>query len=93
MVESWFIIGIISRIAGLTVTKEHILTSLLALEVGAISLFLGGVSAFGSLSQYEFPLVVITIGVCEARIGLGLLIAHVRRKGNDFSSTGLILKN
>ncbi|MET0106520.1 MAG: NADH-quinone oxidoreductase subunit K [Sedimenticola sp.] len=79
--------------SGLTITKEHILTSLLALEVGAIRLFLGGVSAFGSLGQYEFPLVVMTLGVCEASVGLGLLIAHVRRKGNDFSNSGLILKN
>lgn len=92
MLEWVFAVGVFSRVGGLAIKKEHFLRVLLLLEVGALSLFVGRVVGFGFLGRFEVGLIVMRISACEAAVGLGMLIAFVRAKGNDFTEVRLFIK-
>lgn len=93
MLEWVFAVGVFSRVGGLAIKKDHFLSVLLLLEVGALRLFVGGVVGFGFLGGFEVRLVIIRISACEAAVGLGMLIAFVRTEGNDFTETSLFIKS
>merc|ERR1711976_299350 len=75
------------RIIPLTILRQrtHFLSVLLAIEAAVvftiIILILGRIKTGQRLDPLAFAL--LTIGVCEAALGLALLVAIVRSHGND----------
>lgn len=67
--------------------RKHLLSVLLLLEVLNLGLFivLVGVGQGLGFPSY-FCLVFLTVGVCEAAVGLSLLVVVVRNWGNDLVS-------
>nr|QJS52211.1 NADH dehydrogenase subunit 4L [Gondwanalimnadia sp. MT-2020] len=63
--------------------NKHLLVSLLSLESAVLSLFFIIVN-MSTLSSSSFSLVFITLAVCEAALGLSILISVVRTHNNDF---------
>nr|BBA10667.1 NADH dehydrogenase subunit 4L [Zaptyx cladoptyx] len=64
--------------------KSHFLSSLLTLEAMVLLLLLFTISfSFYLLESLSVFLFVLTLSVCEATMGLTLLISLVKSKGND----------
>nr|QXJ42305.1 NADH dehydrogenase subunit 4L [Stoloteuthis sp. GS-2021] len=64
---------------------KHILNILLSFEVmmlGIISFFLLSWGLYSS--DYSLMMVIIVFSVCEASLGLSLLVSMVRIHGNDY---------
>nr|QXJ42333.1 NADH dehydrogenase subunit 4L [Sepiadarium kochi] len=64
---------------------KHILNILLSFEImmlGVIIMFL--FSWGGYSSDYNLMMIVVVFGVCEASLGLSLLVSLVRVHGNDY---------
>nr|QXJ42006.1 NADH dehydrogenase subunit 4L [Euprymna sp. Type 4 GS-2021] len=64
---------------------KHVLNMMLSFEImmlGVIFLFLlsWGVNS----SDYSLMMVIVVFGVCEASLGLSLLVSMVRCHGNDY---------
>nr|YP_010454133.1 NADH dehydrogenase subunit 4L [Neorossia caroli]QXJ42149.1 NADH dehydrogenase subunit 4L [Neorossia caroli] len=64
---------------------KHVLNILLSFEImmlGIISLFLFSWGLYSG--DYSLMMVVVVFGVCEASLGLSLLVSMVRVHGNDY---------
>ena len=85
--------GFIIAILTLAFQLKHLLSILLALEAGIISLFvlLFSLSNLNERLGY-LALILITLSACEARLGLSILISMVRTRGNDYVSRFSIQK-
>lgn len=73
-------------------SKKHILSFLLLVEAAAVGLFAGRLMSFRLFNGCEMVLLVICIRACEAAVGLGVLIALARVKGNDFVDRNMRIK-
>lgn len=74
-------------LGGVLFQRMHVLSALLALEgaVLGLAVYVGG--AFGNVGGESYVmLVLLTLGACEACVGLALLVAIVRRYGRDYVS-------
>nr|QXI86566.1 NADH dehydrogenase subunit 4L [Rondeletiola minor] len=75
----------ISGIVILLFQWKHILNMMLSFEImmlGVIFLFL---LSWGVCSDdYSLMMVIVVFGVCEASLGLSLLVSMVRAHGNDY---------
>nr|YP_009378342.1 NADH dehydrogenase subunit 4L [Solemya velesiana]ARH10774.1 NADH dehydrogenase subunit 4L [Solemya velesiana] len=82
-----FICGTIcfwSAIITIMIQYKHLLNMLLSLEAMMLSLFIM-MSASSTLSTESFfLLILITLGACEASLGLAILVALIRTHGNDY---------
>lgn len=74
------------------VKKKNILRLLLLLETTALALFVGALTGFRFIENYEMVLLVIGVCACEAAVGLGVLISLARVKGRDFTEVRLAIK-
>nr|YP_009353858.1 NADH dehydrogenase subunit 4L [Myadora brevis]AQZ26168.1 NADH dehydrogenase subunit 4L [Myadora brevis] len=83
----FLILGLWIVIAGLLplfFQRKHFLSVLLLLEVVNLGLFISFLGVINNFGISPFCcLVFITIGVCEAALGLSLLVVVVRNWGND----------
>nr|QXJ42346.1 NADH dehydrogenase subunit 4L [Sepiadarium kochi] len=64
---------------------KHILNILLSFEImmlGIIILFLFSWGIYSS--DYNLMMIIVVFGVCEASLGLSLLVSLVRVHGNDY---------
>nr|YP_010454081.1 NADH dehydrogenase subunit 4L [Euprymna morsei]QXJ42058.1 NADH dehydrogenase subunit 4L [Euprymna morsei] len=64
---------------------KHVLNMMLSFEImmlGIIFLFLLSWGAYSS--DYSLMMVIVVFGVCEASLGLSLLVSMVRAHGNDY---------
>lgn len=79
----------IIAIINLIINKSHFLHVLLCLEIITLSmlLYLSFYFIIFNLSTPLLSVIILTLGACEARLGLTLLVIIVRIFGND------ILKN
>lgn len=77
--------GYISALFALGMQRKHLLGILLRLEAIIMRLFiiLLAKSSFMSFSR-EMALILITLGACEARLGLSVLVSMIRVNGNDY---------
>ena len=66
---------------------KHLLRVLLRLEAITIRLFILLFSLFSSSIRGEAALIFITLGACEARLGLRVLVSIIRAQGNDYVSS------
>nr|YP_009679864.1 NADH dehydrogenase subunit 4L [Octopus mimus]QDH12192.1 NADH dehydrogenase subunit 4L [Octopus mimus] len=64
---------------------KHILNILLGFEVLTLSVFSMFFFSLGMVSlNLYLVIVVIVFGVCEATLGLSLLVSFIRLHGNDY---------
>nr|QXP99765.1 NADH dehydrogenase subunit 4L [Melanoides tuberculata] len=66
---------------------KHLLTVLLSLEAITMSMFILLFSLFNSSMSSEAALIFITLGACEASLGLSVLVSMIRARGNDYVSS------
>nr|YP_009917568.1 NADH dehydrogenase subunit 4L [Manayunkia occidentalis]QLM00887.1 NADH dehydrogenase subunit 4L [Manayunkia occidentalis] len=77
-----FMLSALLAIMAVILQRVHFLMTLLYLELMIISLtlFLISVSSYNSLF---YLIITLTLGACEASMGLALLISMIRFYGND----------
>lgn len=73
-------------------SKKHVLSLLLLMEAAAIALFVGSLIGLSVSGRCEMVLLVVAVRACEAAVGLGILIALARAKGNDFVDVRIMVK-
>nr|ARH54126.1 NADH dehydrogenase subunit 4L [Brachyta interrogationis] len=68
--------------------RKHLLLMLLSLEFITLSLYFN-IFIYLSMLNYEyfFSLVFLTMSVCEAVLGLSILVSMIRTYGNDYILT------
>nr|QJE37156.1 NADH dehydrogenase subunit 4L [Phymorhynchus buccinoides] len=80
--------GIIMSLVALSFQYKHLLSILLSLEAMTMNLF---IFLFFSSSNVMFngqmSLMLITLGACEASLGLAVLVMIIRVEGNDYVSS------
>nr|ARQ20669.1 NADH dehydrogenase subunit 4L [Nacella concinna] len=82
------IILIITVIMSLIIQTSHIIMMLLLFETLALSVFMMIVYSMAISSMNTAPLIMfLTMSVCEASLGLSILVSILRVNGNDYVST------
>nr|BBA10232.1 NADH dehydrogenase subunit 4L [Euphaedusa digonoptyx] len=73
-------------------TKKHFLQSLLVLEGMVLMLLISTLVVMFLLNEgLTFYLLVLTLSVCEASLGLTLLVSMMKINGNDYISNSSLL--
>lgn len=81
-------LGVFMSLLALSLQYKHLLRVLLRLEAVTINLFIILFAISGNIRlRGETSLVLITLGACEARLGLSILVAIIRSEGNDYVSS------
>lgn len=80
-------VSFIMALFSLAFRYKHLLRVLLSLEAITISLFIILFSLFSSSIRGEAALIFITLGACEASLGLRVLVSIIRAQGNDYVSS------
>nr|YP_003204819.1 NADH dehydrogenase subunit 4L [Tritia reticulata]YP_492549.1 NADH dehydrogenase subunit 4L [Tritia obsoleta]ANH54155.1 NADH dehydrogenase subunit 4L [Nassarius succinctus]QTT61090.1 NADH dehydrogenase subunit 4L [Tritia ovoidea]QTT61103.1 NADH dehydrogenase subunit 4L [Tritia tingitana]QTT61155.1 NADH dehydrogenase subunit 4L [Tritia denticulata]QTT61181.1 NADH dehydrogenase subunit 4L [Tritia ephamilla]QTT61194.1 NADH dehydrogenase subunit 4L [Tritia pellucida]QTT61207.1 NADH dehydrogen len=80
--------GVFMALLALSLQYKHLLSVLLSLEAITMNLFimLFALSTNVTFSG-ETSLILITLGACEASLGLAILVAIIRSEGNDYVSS------
>lgn len=79
------ITGFFMALAALSLQYKHLLSILLRLEAATINLFIMLFTLANNTSfAGEMALILITLGACEASLGLSILVSMIRRQGNDY---------
>nr|QQP21743.1 NADH dehydrogenase subunit 4L [Metasepia tullbergi] len=72
---------------------KHVLNILLSIEILMLSIFFTFLLIWGmNSSDYNIMMVIVVFGVCEASLGLSLLISLVRAHGNDYVGSLMLYK-
>nr|QXJ42320.1 NADH dehydrogenase subunit 4L [Sepiadariidae sp. GS-2020] len=75
----------ISGLILLLLQWKHILNILLSFEIMMLGIIIMLLLGWGLCSSdYSVVMVVVVFGVCEASLGLSLLVSLVRAHGNDY---------
>nr|QNV49096.1 NADH dehydrogenase subunit 4L [Isara chinensis] len=81
-------LGVFMALLALSLQYKHLLSILLSLEAVTMNLFIMMFSASSNISYSgETSLILITLGACEASLGLAILVAIIRAEGNDYVSS------
>jgi len=87
------ILGFIIALLALALQYKHLLRVLLRLEAATINIFILLFSLRNNRSfRGEMSLILITLGACEASLGLAILVSIIRTQGNDYVSSFSIHK-
>nr|WIM50665.1 NADH dehydrogenase subunit 4L [Conus ventricosus]WIM50837.1 NADH dehydrogenase subunit 4L [Conus ventricosus] len=82
------IFGVLVSLLTLSLQYKHLLSILLSLEAVTMSLFVLMFSMSSNITLTgETSLILITLGACEASLGLAILVAIIRAEGNDYVSS------
>ena len=82
------ILSFIIALVALSLQYKHLLRVLLRLEAATMSVFIILFSFSNNISfNGEISLILITLGACEARLGLSILVFIIRAQGNDYVSS------
>nr|YP_009538436.1 NADH dehydrogenase subunit 4L [Conus betulinus]AYU74161.1 NADH dehydrogenase subunit 4L [Conus betulinus] len=80
--------GVLVSLLTLSLQYKHLLSILLSLEAVTMSLFVLMFSVSSNITlSGETSLILITLGACEASLGLAILVAIIRAEGNDYVSS------
>nr|ABD95367.1 NADH dehydrogenase subunit 4L [Ligia oceanica] len=84
LISVMFISGLMSFV----LSWNHILSTLIAMEFMALSLFftLNSVSA-ETWTESFYALIYLAVAVCEGALGLSILVAASQQTGNDLFSS------
>nr|YP_010944834.1 NADH dehydrogenase subunit 4L [Abraliopsis morisii]WMC20986.1 NADH dehydrogenase subunit 4L [Abraliopsis morisii] len=67
---------------------KHILNILLSFEILMLGIIFSFLLSWGLQSNdYSIMMVIVVFGVCEASLGLSLLVSLIRVHGNDYVSS------
>nr|WNO18580.1 NADH dehydrogenase subunit 4l [Iothia sp.] len=76
-----------AAVLSLALQKKHILIILLLYEVMMLATLLMITYSMGLIFLTPTPIVIfLTMAVCEASLGLSILVAIIRSNGNDYVS-------
>nr|YP_010610650.1 NADH dehydrogenase subunit 4L [Cirrothauma murrayi]WAP91405.1 NADH dehydrogenase subunit 4L [Cirrothauma murrayi] len=82
------LLGLFMYISGLFVLLsqwKHILSVMLSFEIMMLGVLVSFIFCWGLMSlDYFLIMVVIVFSVCEASLGLSLLVSLIRCYGNDY---------
>nr|WIM50730.1 NADH dehydrogenase subunit 4L [Conus ventricosus] len=82
------IFGVLVSLLTLSLQYKHLLSILLSLEAVTMSLFVLMFFMSSNITLMgETSLILITLGACEASLGLAILVAIIRAEGNDYVSS------
>nr|YP_009255708.1 NADH dehydrogenase subunit 4L [Tylomelania sarasinorum]AND97142.1 NADH dehydrogenase subunit 4L [Tylomelania sarasinorum] len=81
------LISFMMALLSLSFRYKHLLTVLLSLEAMTMSLFITVFSMHSTSITGEASLIFITMGACEASLGLSILVSMIRAQGNDYVSS------
>nr|YP_010400289.1 NADH dehydrogenase subunit 4L [Purpura persica]UQS75988.1 NADH dehydrogenase subunit 4L [Purpura persica] len=80
--------GILMSFLTLSLQYKHLLSILLSLEAITMSLFIMMFSMSNNVMlSGQASLILITMGACEASLGLAILVSIIRSEGNDYVSS------
>nr|YP_009332121.1 NADH dehydrogenase subunit 4L [Californiconus californicus]APH08597.1 NADH dehydrogenase subunit 4L [Californiconus californicus] len=80
--------GVLMSLLALALQNKHLLGVLLSLEAITMNLFIFTFCMSVNISfSGETSLILITLGACEASLGLAILVAIIRAEGNDYVSS------
>nr|YP_003204728.1 NADH dehydrogenase subunit 4L [Bivetiella cancellata]ACF04819.1 NADH dehydrogenase subunit 4L [Bivetiella cancellata] len=81
-------LGFFMSILTLSMQYKHLLSVLLSLEAAAMNLFMMLFSFSNNVCYSgQTSLIFITLGACEASLGLAILVSIIRAQGNDYVSS------
>ena len=88
IIRSELILGAFIYVVGIFVLFfqwKHILNILLSFEILILGIIFSFLLSWGfQRNDYSLIIVVVVFGVCEARLGLSLLVRLIRVHGNDY---------
>nr|QLY89867.1 NADH dehydrogenase subunit 4L [Viviparus viviparus] len=80
--------GFLMSVLALVLQHKHLLSVLLSLEAMTVNLFVMLFLMMNNISfSGETSLIFITLGACEASLGLSILVSMIRTRGNDYVSS------
>lgn len=80
-------LGFFIALVALSLQYKHLLRVLLRLEAATMNLFILIFITLNNISfSGEMSLILITLGACEASLGLAILVSIIRVQGNDYVS-------
>nr|QHD26812.1 NADH dehydrogenase subunit 4L [Melo melo] len=80
--------GFCMSLLALALQYKHLLSVLLSLEAATMNLFIIIFAFTNNISlSGETALILITLGACEASLGLSILVSIIRTEGNDYVSS------
>nr|AYP41256.1 NADH dehydrogenase subunit 4L [Melarhaphe neritoides] len=81
-------LGFLMALVALSLQYKHLLSILLSLEAATMNLFIMLFALANNISfNGEMALILITLGACEASLGLAILVSMIRAQGNDYVSS------
>nr|YP_010998246.1 NADH dehydrogenase subunit 4L [Hua aristarchorum]WPM86403.1 NADH dehydrogenase subunit 4L [Hua aristarchorum] len=81
------LVGFLMALLSLAFRYKHLLSVLLSLEALTMNIFILLFSFFKTTISGEAALIFITLGACEASLGLSVLVSMIRARGNDYVSS------
>nr|UVW93499.1 NADH dehydrogenase subunit 4L [Rivularia ovum] len=80
--------GFLMSVLALAFQYKHLLSALLSLEAMTVNLFIMlFLMTDNIMLSGETSLIFITLGACEASLGLSILVSMIRTRGNDYVSS------
>nr|YP_010891535.1 NADH dehydrogenase subunit 4L [Desbruyeresia armata]WJK73071.1 NADH dehydrogenase subunit 4L [Desbruyeresia armata] len=77
--------GFMMALLALSLQYKHLLSVLLSLEAATMNLFIMLFALSNNISYSgQTSLILITLGACEASLGLAILVSMIRAQGNDY---------
>nr|APX39897.1 NADH dehydrogenase subunit 4L [Lachnaia cylindrica] len=74
-----------SGLVSFSVGRKHLLLMLLSLEFLSLTMYFGLFIYLSGIGQENFfCLIYLTMSVCEASLGLAILVMMIRSHGNDY---------
>nr|YP_009732634.1 NADH dehydrogenase subunit 4L [Ocinebrellus falcatus]QHS71353.1 NADH dehydrogenase subunit 4L [Ocinebrellus falcatus] len=81
-------LGVFMGLLTLSLQYKHLLSILLSLEAVTMNLFILMFCVSNNITlSGQTSLILITLGACEASLGLAILVAIIRSEGNDYVSS------
>jgi NADH:ubiquinone oxidoreductase subunit K len=75
----------LSGLVSFAFLRNHLVATLLRLEFASLSLYLMLFTTLASApSELYLSLVYLTLAACEGALGLSILVAVIKHKGNDY---------
>nr|WKT09554.1 NADH dehydrogenase subunit 4L [Ptychadena cooperi]WKT09567.1 NADH dehydrogenase subunit 4L [Ptychadena cooperi]WKT09580.1 NADH dehydrogenase subunit 4L [Ptychadena cooperi]WKT09593.1 NADH dehydrogenase subunit 4L [Ptychadena cooperi]WKT09606.1 NADH dehydrogenase subunit 4L [Ptychadena cooperi] len=80
-----FMLAVLFGVAltGMTLSRTHLLSTLLCLESMILIIFLAVASSAYLHKDLILPLIILALSACDAGLGLSLMIATARTQGSD----------
>nr|YP_009427788.1 NADH dehydrogenase subunit 4L [Maackia herderiana]ASU96538.1 NADH dehydrogenase subunit 4L [Maackia herderiana] len=79
------VLGFFMALTAISLQYKHLLSILLSLEAATMNLFIMMFLMTNNISYSgETSLILITLGACEASLGLSVLVSMIRAQGNDY---------